>query len=75
MKPLAAAAITAPTLEMKAAWIVPDEKIIALLFIGDVGRVSGGGPRHMGLAARMKIRFIAGDAADRAGYEKHGKLR
>jgi hypothetical protein len=51
---------------------MPDEQIIALVRIADIGRISRCRPAHMRLSARMKIRFITFRATDRAFYDQHG---
>ena len=58
VEPLAAAAVTAPALEMQALGVVADEEIVALIFIRDVDGIMGRGAAHMGLAAGVEIRLV-----------------
>jgi hypothetical protein len=50
---------------------VPDEEIVALIFVRDVGGVMRGGAAHMRLSARMEIRLVTFGAADGTFDDKH----
>jgi hypothetical protein len=71
MKPLAAATVTAPPLKMQSLGVMPDKQVIALLIVRYIRSIMRGRPSHMGLATRMKIRFVSNSTAHRASHNKH----
>ncbi len=64
MKPLAAAAVAAPALEVEAFGVVADEEIVALIFIRDVDGIMRRGAADMRLARGVEIRFVTLGTAD-----------